>query len=86
MAEEFVALTVQPEEAAIIVPRNQAQEVYEKYTQLTLEHPLDLALFRALVVGLAITPKAKLAYSQGEQPFAERKIEEWRSRQEEWRQ
>lgn len=75
--EDTVAITIDENSPAVIVPRDEAMSVYQKYLDLTLTHPMDQKLFRALVVALGILSKPVLAYSEGQESFAEIKLREW---------
>jgi hypothetical protein len=78
--EDTVAIIVDPNSPALVVPRQEAEEVYERYSQLELRHEADQKLFRALVSALNPMPKPALTYGPSEKSFAELKLEEWRSR------
>jgi hypothetical protein len=77
---DTVAITIDDNSPAIVVPRDAAQDVYNKYLDLTLTHPMDLKLFAALTVGLGVMSKPELAYSTGQESFAEIKLREWKEK------
>jgi len=77
MADEQIALILDPNADPLLVPREEALEAYKKYLDATLENDLDIRLFAALTVAIATMSKPSLVYASGEKSFAETKLEEW---------
>jgi len=82
--EDAVAIVVDANTPALIVPRTEATDLLKFYSGYVLLHESDQQLFTALQLSLGgdFETKPGLDYVAGEETTAERKIREWKALQE----